>query len=583
LEIVLSLPLQNLFPGRLEAAFRRELETLRQERTVTRLWAKDATLWPSEPWQEKTLKSNLGWLDLPAKMGPYMTRVLSRAQDIESEGFEDIVFVVMGSSGLAADSVLHFPGAKLGKRVFLLDSTAQGDIVAIEKQLVLPRTLFIFPDKTGKGIETHALLLYFLERLKSSGVPSAGRHFVALTERGSYLAVLASEYRFSDVFFAPPGISCRYSALIHFGLFLAVVCHIDPGDLILQMNTMAKACGPSSPPQSNPALLLSAFLAAGEIEGLDRLIFLTTPSTERVAYRIANLVGTSTSKNGYGIVPIFGLMSYPPKIFDNASMVVCLSMNGDDRSQLDSKLQVLKDSGIPTLQIELAGPAALGIELFKWEIATALACSLLAVNPFDDPDIQESKTATSEILEKITARQEISSPTARIVEAGMELFVEGELRHEVSTLSMQESFRTFLDLRDPQGYLALLPFVELTPSMTDSLRHIRDKLVSALEIPVLITPGPRYLHALGQVYKGGPAKGLFIVLTAAPDMDLLVPGAGYSFGQLQTALALGDFQALLSHQRPAVRLHFADGAEQGMLQFDSVLTSALANIRRATT
>jgi hypothetical protein len=147
---------------------------------------------------------------------------------------------------------------------------------------------------------------------------------------------------------------------------------------------------------------------------------------------------------------------------------------------------------------------------------------------------------------------------------------------------MAEALRTFLALRDPQGYLALLPFLELTPSLISSLRRLRDNLVSALELPVLITSGPRYLHVVGQVYKGGPAKGLFLLLTADPAKDLDVPGAGYTFGQLQMALALGDFQSLVTRQRPVLRFHFAQGIEQGILQFDSVLNSALANIRRAT-
>jgi transaldolase / glucose-6-phosphate isomerase len=579
----LSLPAQNVFPGRLETAFLRELDTLIARRIVPRLWERDFNLWPSEPWQEKFVKGNLGWLDLPKKMFPYLTWARNCANEIAAEGFEYIVFVGVGSSNLAAASILQFPGARLGKKCFLLDSTDPASIGSIEIQLDLRRTLFIFADKSGRGVETHSLLLYFLERLKSSGVASPGRHFVALTEHNSYLSALASEYRFIGVFLDPPGISGRFSALIYFGLFLSVICQVDPHEIVTTMTAMAEVCGPSTSPQSNPALSLGAFLAVGAIEGLDRLIILSTNSVERFACCIGTLVGASTSKEDFGIVPIFGQMTYPLKMMEKSSMVVGLTLAGDDHSKIISRLEELKLAGVPTAQMDLSGPEELGLELFKWEIATALACSLLVVNPFHDPDVQEGKNTTSQILQQISTRHEIPPATARVAEAGLELYTEGELRHEVSTLNMSEALRTFLELRDPQGYLALLPFLELTPSMITSLRQIRHKLVSALEIPVLVTSGPRYLHSLGQAYKGGPAKGLFIFLTAPPVKDLDIPGAGYSFGQLQMALALGDFQSLVTHQRPVLRLDFAQGIEQGILQFESFLNSALANIRKATT
>lgn len=578
----MPLPIQELFPGRLDSAFRREFDALVTERIVPRLWEKDPTLWPSEPWQQKSLNSNLAWLDLPARMAPYIARVFNRSEHLELEGFEHTVFVSLGGSSLAAASILQLPDAKFGKKIFMLDSTDPAAISTVESQLDLQRTLFIFADKSGKGIEIHSLLLYFLDRLKSHGISSPGRHFVALTEQNSYLSALANEYRFNDLFFDPPGISGRYSALIHFGLFLAVVCRRDPRELVSQMSAMADACGPSTPPQSNPALSLSAFLAAGASEGLDRLIILSTDATERFVYSIGNLVGSSTSKEDFGIVPIFGQTTYSLKMFEQASMVAAFTMPGDKHSQISSRLQELQHAGVPTAHIALAGPEDFGIELFKWEIATALTCSLLDINPFNDPNVQESKTTASEILQKTSTQHSLVGSTVRVAEAGLNLYAEGELRHEISTLSMAEALRTFLALRDPQGYLALLPFLELTPSLISSLRRLRDNLVSALELPVLITSGPRYLHVVGQVYKGGPAKGLFLLLTTDPAKDLDVPGAGYTFGQLQMALALGDFQSLVTRQRPVLRVHFAQGIEQGILQFDSVLNSALANIRRAT-
>ena len=576
----MSLPAQSIFPGRLERAYLGELEDLQEDHALPRLWSKDPTLWPIQEHQAQSLKTNLGWLDLPSKMGTYMERVVKRSMDIEAEGFEDVVFIAMGGSNLAAEAVLSLPGAKLGKRLFLLDSTDPGSIRFIEKGLVLDRALFVFANKSGKGIETHALLLYFLNRLKSAGIAAPGRHFVALTEDHSYLATLAAQYHFQELFLDPPGISGRYSSLIHYGLFLSAVCHVDSRHLLRLMEAMRDACGPAAPERSNPALTLGAFLAAGETQGLDRLIFLSTSTVERFTYRVGNLVGTSTGKQGHGIVPVFGQTAYPPNIFKRASMVAILTMAGDDAAEIHRKSEELKLAGVPVAVIELGSAELFGVELYKWEIATALACSRLEVNPFDDPDIQQSKVSTAHLLQQLTTSQGMPVSPARVQDDGLELYLEGEIRREISTLGMSEALRTFLELRDPDGYLALLPFLNLSPSMIAALRRIRDLLVSHLEIPVLVTSGPRYLHSIGQVYKGGPAKGLFLVLTANPAEDLEIPGAGYSFGQLQLALALGDFQTLVQHERPALRLHFSQGAEQGILQLESALTSALANKRR---
>jgi transaldolase/glucose-6-phosphate isomerase len=575
-----SLPVQSIIPGRLEPAYLREFQSLVDEQAVPRLWNKDPTLWPSEGRQAKSLKTNLGWLDLPAQMGPYMERVAKHAMDIESEGFEDVVFIAMGGSNLAAETILHLPGAKLGKRLSLLDSTDPGSIIAIEKKLNLERALFVFSNKSGKGIETHALLLYFLDRLKTAGVPAPGRHFVALTEENSYLADLARQYHFSGVFFDPPGISGRYSSLIHYGLFLAAVCHVDPRHLLVLMEAMRDACGPTAPARANPALSLGAFLAAGEMEGLDRLLLLSTASVERFMYRVGALVGASTGKGSHGIVPIFGQAANTQKMFEQACMVAMLTMADDDSTEVLRKSQELKLAGVPVATIELHGPEVLGIELFKWEIATALACSRIQVNPFDDPDVQHGRVNTAHILQQITTHREMPASAARVREAGLELHAEGEIRREISTLSMSEALRTFLELCDPEGYLALLPFLNLSPSMVAALLRVRDLLVSSLEIPVLVTSGPRYLHAIGQVYKGGPAKGLFLVLTANAVEDLEIPGAAYTFGQLELALALGDFRALVQQERPVLRLHLARGAEQGVAQLESVLTTSLVNRRR---
>jgi transaldolase/glucose-6-phosphate isomerase len=571
----LPLPTQAIFPGFLQSAYRRELQNLSANNALARLWAKDASLWPAEPYQTESLKSNLRWLDLPGQLGPLLARVAARAAKVEPAGFEDVVFVTMGDSNLAAESILRLPAAKRGTRTFLLDNIDPDSVRDFDEMLHLDRTLFVFANKSGKHIEAHSLLLYFLERLRMLGIHSPARHFVSLTEENSYLAQLAGGYDFLDNFLDPPGIHGRYSSLIHFNFFLAALCRLHLGDLLARTQSMRDACGPSVSGEANPALSLGAFLAAAEIEGLDRLVFFSTDSLKPVARRIGYLVGASTGKKGRGIVPIFGRSSYRLEMLQQGCFAAILKMAGEEDRELGRRHDELRAAGVPMVTIELNGPEELAVELFKWEIATALACSQLGVNPFHDPDIRESRTRTVQILEQIATKRQSPASATRAREGEVELYAEGGTRRQISTLNMTEALRTFFGLRHPQGYIALLPFVGFGESQKLVIRRIREQLESALGLPVLVTPGPGYLHSIGQIYKGGPAKGLFLQLTAAPAKDLGIPGADYSFGQLQLALALGDFESLSRRRRPVIRLHLSRGAEPGLLHLEAILNNAV--------
>jgi transaldolase/glucose-6-phosphate isomerase len=575
----LLLPTQAIFPGLLESAYRRELRNLPANKALARLWAKDTSLWPAEEFQAESLKSNLRWLDLPGQLGPLMARVAARAAMIEPAGFEDVVFVTMGDSNLAAKSILSLPAAKLGKRTFLLDNIDPDSVRAFDESLCLDKTLFIFANKSGKHLETHSLLLYFLERLRMLGIHSPARHFVTLSEENSYLGELAQEYAFIDSFLDPPGIHGRYSSLIHFNFFLAALCRLDPSGLLARTQAMRDACGHSAPQEANPAVSLGAFLAAAEIEGLDRLVFFSPENLKTAARRMGYLVGASTGKKGRGIIPIFGRPSYGPAILLQGCFAAILRMVGEADPELDRRHDELREAGVPMVTIELNGPEELAVELFKWEIATALTCSLLGVDPFHDPDIRESRTRTVEILEQIATKRQSPVPTVRVREGEIELYAEGETRQQISTLNMSEALRTFFGLRHSEGYIALLPFLSYGEAQKIVFRRIRERLESMLGLPVLVTPGPRYIHAIGQAYLGGPAKGLFVLLTAAPAKDLVIPGADYSFGQLQLALALGEFESLGRRRRPVIRLHLTGGAESGLAQLETILNSALGKRR----
>jgi len=576
----LPLSTQEVHPRSLERAYREELSKLVADNAVSRLWAKDVTLWPNPHGTKKRDASLLNWLDLPQRMSEYMPRVVAGAQVLEKSGFETLVFVGMGASNLAAEAISRMAVNTRGRRFLVFDSIDPRAIQKLSSTLDWPTTLFVFASKSGKLIEMHALLLYFLDKLKAAGIAQPGRHFVAVTDGNSYLAQLGKEYRFHDVFLDPPGIGGRFSSLIHFDLLLSAIGRVPPDVLSARSMAMQAACGSSVAPEKNPALTLAAFLSAGAAAGIDRLFLAATPSLISATRPLAQLIGSSIGKDRQGLVPISGEI---PCEYDRPSqgcLVVALALRGEAEADVGTLLHRLEEIKAPTVCIKLSGPEDLGAELFKWELATVLACSRIGVNPFDQPDAQRSRDAARKRIIDLATAQEIRLPTVRVGNEGVELRAESVTRQDISTRNLSEALRTFLELRSSSGYLAVLAFLEETAETWDSLLRLRTQLEARMAIPVEVSYGPRYLHSLGQVYKGGPPKGLFVILTAEPNQDIPVPGAGYTFGRLQTALALGDFEALHQRNERVVWLHFSESATQGLDRLESTIGSALAGLRQ---
>lgn len=290
------------------------------------------------------------------------------------------------------------------------------------------------------------------------------------------------------------------------------------------------------------------------------------------------LVGTSTSDDDRGLIPIFEQSCYPIKTLQTKCLVVIFTLKDRVEGQPNQAAE-LRELGIPLVEIELAGVTDFVAEIFKWEIATALACVPLGLNPFREADNQSRLRIPTEPLENIANKRDSLLPVVRIRENGLALYMEGQTRRELSTLGLRDALRTFLELRNSDSYIAIFPFFKPSESDVNTLRTLRDFMSHTLEMPVQVSTGPRYLHALGTMYKDGPANGIFIILTAAPREDLAIPGAGYTFGELQLALALTECETLENYQQHVIRLHCDAGAEKGLLQFSDILKQALVRIR----
>lgn len=550
---------------------------------IEKIWTKQPGLWKSDPDHARVITNRLGWIGVLETMRNAAAALAEFTEEIKQAELTDIVLLGMGGSSLAPEVFsLTFPRPADGRRFFVLDSTDPASVLAVKKTVDLRHTLFIVASKSGKTMETLSQFFYFHHRLHAAGIRPQGPSFIAITDDGSYLAQLAHEYSFRRTFLNPADIGGRYSALSYFGLVPAALWGVDLAAVLDGAVKMRASCGPSAPAQENPALALGALLGAGALQGADKLFLLSTPSLVPLGDWIEQLIAESTGKEGKGIVPVAGGAIPAPQTLEEGCVAAALRMEGEPAAALDAAVESLKARGVPLVEIRLSAPVELGGEFFKWEVATALAGAVLGIDPFDEPNVQESKDNTARILDQFQSNGEMPLGTPRLTESEIELYAEGPMRHSVSTLRLSEALRTFLAQRKPGDYLVLLAYLERNAGNGHQLDALRAKLNERLHMPVLLGYGPRYMHSIGQLYKGGPATGMFLVITSAKAEDLPIPGARYTFGQLQMAQALGDLQSLLRREKPALRLHLTRGAGAGLAELRRATNQALAASRPAT-
>jgi hypothetical protein len=399
----------------------------------------------------------------------------------------------------------------------------------------------VFASKSGGTVEPNAMAAEAVARLQAAGVENPGSRFIAITDEGTALHRKAVAEGFRDIFINPSDIGGRFSALSLFGVVPAALMGADLQTFLRQAAQMAEACRRAE--SSNPGVQLGAFMAAAARSGRDKLTLLLPPALASLGLWIEQLVAESTGKDGVGVVPIAGETSDVTFGADRVAVVVHLGAQSPD-AQL---LQSLQRSGTPYLEWRVDGPLALGAEFFRWEIATAAAGRALGVNPFDEPNVQQAKDATKALLDIVTATGSLPAPAVDFSGDGL-----------VATLSAAAwaglgDPRDFLSLAGPADYVSIMAFLPThDPGLAHALEAFRTRVGRATGRATMLGFGPRYLHSTGQLHKGGARNGVFLILTAAPAMDMAIPGAGYSFGTLERAQALGDFNSLNATGRRAM-------------------------------
>jgi glucose-6-phosphate isomerase len=505
------------------------LAYLEQSQVVTRIWSGDHTVWKPDPTE---IADRLGWLTVTDFMRQQASNLASFAAEVRDVGFKHFVLLGMGGSSLGPEVLRQTFGSAPGyPELIVLDSTVPGWVQSVTDAIDPAQTIFLVSSKSGSTTEPNMFYAYFRDLVEQAvGLDAAGQHFIAVTDPRSSIARLGSEQRFRRVFLNPTDLGGRYSVLSFFGLVPAAIIGLDVLKLLDRADGMRNQTKPEIPASENLGVLLAAVMGVFSQRGRDKLTVVTSPAISSFGLWVEQLIAESTGKDGIGLVPVAGEPQTSPKYYGEDRMFVYLRLDGDDNGSTDDAVQAVESSGQPVVRLGLADVYDIGSEFFRWEMATAIAGSIICINPFDQPNVQAAKDMTESVL----AQYKTSGKLPDMEEA--------------------DSIGQLLAMAGPGYYLAIMAYVTQSPEVEQALDDLRRRVTEKYGIATTMGYGPRFLHSTGQLHKGGPASGLFLQITAEHSQTLPIAGTPYSFGVLSDAQALGDLQALRASKRRAARV-----------------------------
>ena len=516
-------------------------QTIKQN-LATRIWEKDTTVWKIDRTLQESIEERLGWLDVPNFSLEHRKEIIEFAEQVRNEGFTSVVVLGMGGSSLCVEVIRDTFGVKEGyPKLFVLDSTHPDQVRDVERSVELTKTLFIVASKSGTTLEPNCYYEYFWEKLATFG-DDRGTHFCAITDPGTPLEKLGIERQFLRVFQNPADIGGRYSVLSYFGIVPAALIGVDIEELLSRASSSAGQSRMED--ERNIPLTLGAFMGQGAIAGRDKLTVIADPELRSFGYWAEQLIAESTGKEGKGILPIEGESLEAMQQQEGCRLYVHLTYG-------DHSLDDEERAKPHHLELHVLEQAGLGAQFFLWEFATALAGHYLGINPFDEPNVAESKTKTNEVLSNYNGNTSMVFPAVKATLDG--IAIAGE---DSENNSLQQTLDRFITKHTkPNSYIALMAYLDRNEDSMKALASLRDKLSLQYQLPVSLGFGPRFLHSTGQLHKGGPATGIFIQLIDTPKEDLAIPGKPYSFGTLIHAQAIGDFEVLRKHERPVINFN----------------------------
>jgi transaldolase/glucose-6-phosphate isomerase len=527
---------------------------------MARLWDGDKSLWTGDD-EDKWL----GWLRVVEDQRANLPQLQAAAEDTAQAGFTHALLLGMGGSSLCPEVLKITFGKQPGHpELHVLDSTDPAQIRSIEKQLDLARTLFIVASKSGSTLEPNIFKQYFFARAQETvGREKAGERFIAITDPGSKMQQVAERDHFRKIFFGVPSIGGRYSALSNFGMVPAAIMGLDLNRFLERTEEMVQACGPDVPVDQNPGAVLGAILGALGNLGRNKVTIITSPGIYDLGAWLEQLLAESTGKQGKGLIPVDREKLAAPDVYGDDRVFVYLHLSGDADAGQELKLAALRQAGQPVVEIELAEIYDLGQEFFRWEIATAVAGSILGINAFNQPDVEASKIVTRQLTEEYEKTGHLPAETPILEENGIKLFTDARNAANLRNLaggdvSLSGLLRAHLNQLGAGDYFALLAYLEMNAAHEEQLQAMRHAIRDRKRVATCLGFGPRFLHSTGQAYKGGPNSGVFLQITCDDAADLPVPGQKYTFGTVKAAQARGDFQVLADRKRRALRMHLAD-------------------------
>ena len=594
-----ELPAGYRLPQDLATAVRTALERAAAEHWVPRIWQKDAALWSDNPAEQARIVARLGWLHGPEEFLDHPEELAAFAASVREEGSQATVLLGMGGSSLAPQVLRDtFGVAEGGLPLHVLDSTDPAAVARVLDAWDPARTLYLVSTKSGSTIETLSFLAFFWDAVRRRG-GQPGRHFAAITDPGKSLEAIPHADDFRSVFLNPPDVGGRYSALTYVGLVPGALLGLDLAEILARGVDMAQSCREEG--VENPGLVLGLTLGTLARAGRDKLTLWCDPSIASLGAWIEQLIAESTGKEGTGIVPVDREPLGDPTRYGMDRLFVRLACRDCSdpsapawRRATDQLAEKLIRSGHPVIDLEIPTREALGAEFFRWEFATAVAGAGLGINPFDEPNVAESKHNTEAALDEYRARH--AWPVRQILGAQGPLAAIGPRLEPAAvagktTAGQTAAFSTYssgtadgavvtelrrhLERLAPAGYVSLQAYVAPTPERDAALARMRALIRDHTGRATTAGYGPRFLHSTGQLHKGGRPSGWFLQLTAGHPQDLEIHGAGYTFGALIDAQAEGDLAALEAHRLPVLRIRLSDDPDAGLAALTKALEKAL--------
>jgi transaldolase/glucose-6-phosphate isomerase len=551
------------------------IKTAEREQWIRRIWNKDASLWKTEDDHQKIIRNALGWVTVVDQLVEAADELTAFSERVRNDGFTDVMLLGMGGSSLCPEVFRRTFGEREGfPELHVLDSTDPATVKSFEEKVDLEHTLFIVASKSGTTTEPLMFYKYFFNRMREIKGERAGENFVAITDPGTLMEEMAKGDSFRRIFLNPADIGGRYSALSFFGMVPAALQGFDFRSLLDRAECVMHACASCVPTEDNPAARLGAILGVLANAGRDKLTLSTSPEIASLGLWIEQLIAESTGKEGRGIVPVAGETLGAPGVYGSDRLFVHISIGQPD-ADTDNKLRALEAAGHPVVRRTLHDPLDLGEEFYLWEMATAIAGKIIGINPFDQPNVQESKDNTRRLLDEYKKNGELPEQEVGAEGHGLIAYAERETIEQLGARAGFDEFVTKHLSRVKAGdYIALLGYIRETQEHEEIIQAIRSHLRDALRAATTTGYGPRFLHSTGQLHKGGPDSGVFIQVTAETVEDVPLPNEPFTFGILKQAQSLGDFQSLASRSRRAIRIHLGKDVAAGLRAILEIVQNA---------